>query len=375
MNMRYYIIAGEASGDLHGSNLMRGLKNVDPKPAFRFWGGDKMQGEGGELVKHYADYSIMGFWEVITKAGKIIKFLRNCKKDLLQYNPDVLILVDFPGFNLQMAKFAKKHNIQVFYYISPKIWAWKESRIKKIKAYVDRMFIIFPFEQDFYKKHNYIADFYGNPLVDAIDEKLVNRPSFDWFIRENDLDNRPVIAVLPGSRKQEIDRNLSVMLDVAPDFSDHQFVIAGAPSIESGYYGNYLIAENIRIIYNKTYDLLSNAKAAIVTSGTATLEAALFGVPQMVCYKANPLSYLIAKSFVKVPYISLVNLNMDKEVVKEFIQSGMNVENIRSELYKILYDRNYIAEMMEDYKSLHNVLGGKGASERIAKAMVDYLKQ
>ncbi|MFO8235210.1 MAG: lipid-A-disaccharide synthase [Bacteroidales bacterium] len=373
--MRYYIIAGEASGDLHGSNLMRGLKNVDPKPAFRFWGGDKMQGEGGELVKHYADYSIMGFWEVITKAGKIIKFLRNCKKDLLQYNPDVLILVDFPGFNLQMAKFAKKHNIQVFYYISPKIWAWKESRIKKIKAYVDRMFIIFPFEQDFYKKHNYIADFYGNPLVDAIDEKLVNRPSFDWFIRENDLDNRPVIAVLPGSRKQEIDRNLSVMLDVAPDFSDHQFVIAGAPSIESGYYGNYLIAENIRIIYNKTYDLLSNAKAAIVTSGTATLEAALFGVPQMVCYKANPLSYLIAKSFVKVPYISLVNLNMDKEVVKEFIQSGMNVENIRSELYKILYDRNYIAEMMEDYKSLHNVLGGKGASERIAKAMVDYLKQ
>lgn len=371
--MRYYIIAGEASGDLHGSNLIKGMKEVDKEAEFRFWGGNKMENEGGELAKHYADYSIMGFWEVFTKAGKILSTLRECKNDMVKYNPDVLILIDFPGFNLQMAKFAKKNNISVFYYISPKIWAWKESRIKKIKAYVDRMFVIFPFEKDFYKKHDYEVDFYGNPLIDAIDNKLNNRPSLDWFIRENNLDNRPLIAVLPGSRKQEIDRNLSVMLEVVHDFPDHQFVIAGAPSIKPEYYDNYLIAENIKIVFDKTYDLLSNAKAGIITSGTATLEAALFGVPQAVCYKAHPVSYMIAKSFVKVPYISLVNLNMNKEVVKEFIQGNMTPRNIKDELYKLLYDRKYIASIKGEYENLRQVLGGKGASERIAKAMYNYL--
>lgn len=371
--MRYYIIAGEASGDLHGSNLIKGLKKTDKEAQFRFWGGNKMQKEGGVLAKHYNEYSLMGFWEVLIKAGRILGMLRECKNDIMKYKPDVLILIDFPGFNLQMAKFAKKHNIKVFYYISPKIWAWKESRIKKIKAYVDRMFIIFPFEKDFYKKHDFEADFYGNPLIDAIDHKLKNSPSLDWFVRENSLDNRPVIAVLPGSRKQEIDRNLSVMLEVVNDFPDHQFVIAGAPSIKPEYYDNYLIAKNIKIVYDKTYDLLSNAKAAIVTSGTATLEAALFGVPQVVCYKAHPVSFIIAKSFVKVPYISLVNLNMNKEVVKEFIQKDMTPLNIKDELYKLLYDRKYISSIKGEYESLRQVLGGKGASERIAKAIYNDL--
>src|SRR6056297_317796 len=221
--MKYYLIAGEASGDLHGSNLLKGLKEVDPDPHFRYWGGNRMQEQGGDLVRHYRDHSIMGFWEVLVNLGKIRRNFRECKEDLLAWRPDVLILIDYPGFNLRMAEFAKKHNIKVFYYISPKIWAWKESRIKKIKAYVDRMFIIFPFEQEFYAKHNFKAEFYGNPLIDAIEEHKEQKDSFDWFIRENNLLNKPIIAILPGSRKQEIDRNLAVMLEVVPHFRQYQF--------------------------------------------------------------------------------------------------------------------------------------------------------
>ncbi|MFP4046894.1 MAG: lipid-A-disaccharide synthase, partial [Bacteroidales bacterium] len=287
--------------------------------------------------------------------------------------PDAIILIDYAGFNLRIAKFAKQAGFKVFYYIAPKVWAWRESRVKLLKKYVDHLMVIFPFEVEFFKKHGIDVIFEGNPLIDAIDNKLNNRPSLDWFIRENNLDNRPVIAVLPGSRKQEIDRNLSVMLEVVHDFPDHQFVIAGAPSIKPEYYENYLIAENIKIVFDKTYDLLSNAKAGIITSGTATLEAALFGVPQAVCYKAHPVSYMIAKSFVKVPYISLVNLNMNKEVVKEFIQGNMTPRNIKDELYKLLYDRKYIASIKGEYENLRQVLGGKGASERISKAMYNYL--
>lgn len=371
--MKYYLIAGEASGDLHGSNLMKGLNAVDPNPHFRFWGGDLMQAEGGDLVRHYKEHNIMGFWEVIVNLRKIKRNLNDCKKDLLKYKPDVLILIDYPGFNLRMAEFASAQNIKVFYYISPKIWAWKESRIKKIKEYVDRMFIIFPFEQEFYEKHDYKPDFYGNPLIDAIDEHRANKDSFEWFTRENGLSDKPIIAILPGSRKQEIDRNLSVMLEVIPEFPDYQFVIAGAPSIESGYYENYLTNDHIFYVHNKTYDLLSHAHAAIVTSGTATLEAALFNVPQVVCYRANSISYRIARHFVNVEYISLVNLNLKGEVVRELIQHDMTKENIQEELQALLKDKRYRTSMLNRYTELRKLLGESGASERVAGAMYDYL--
>ena len=371
--MKYYLIAGEASGDLHGSNLLKGLKQADPRPSFRFWGGDRMQAHGGELVKHYRDHSIMGFWEVLLKFRQIKRNFRLCKQDLLDYRPDVLILIDYPGFNLRMARFAKKQNILVYYYISPKIWAWKESRIKKIKAYVDRMFIIFPFEKEFYRKHDYPAEYYGNPLIDAIDERQDNRKPWEQFIKENDLDDKPVVAILPGSRKQEIDRNLSVMLEVIKDFDECQFVVAGAPSIEPEYYRHYLIGTKVHFVYDKTYELLNHSMAALITSGTATLEAALFNVPQVVCYKANPISYRIARQFVKVSYISLVNLNMQKEVVRELIQDDMNQENLRQELDNILNNEAYIRSMKEEYKQLRERLGGRGASYRVAEAMYEHL--
>ena len=371
--MKYYLIAGEASGDLHGSNLMKGLKQVDPNPDFRFWGGDRMQVQGGELVKHYRDHSIMGFWEVMVKFRRISKNFRFCKKDLLKFNPDVLILIDYPGFNLRMARFAKKHNIPVYYYISPKIWAWKESRIKKIKAYVDRMFIIFPFEQEFYRKHDYLAEYYGNPLIDAIDEKQENRKPWNEFIKAHGLEDKPVVAILPGSRKQEIDRNLSVMLEVIEELDDYQFVVAGAPSIEPAYYREYFRDTKVHFVYDKTYELLNHSVAALITSGTATLEAALFNVPQVVCYRANPLSYRIAKHFVRVSYISLVNLNMQKEVVRELIQDEMNPDNLRYELENLLRNEAYIRKIKEDYHHLRELLGGRGASYRVAKAMYEHL--
>ncbi len=373
--MKYYLIAGEASGDLHGSNLMKGLKKVDPNTDFRFWGGDKMAEQGGALVKHYKDHNIMGFWEVLVNIRKISKNFRDCRKDLIEYNPDVLILIDYPGFNLRMAKFAKQQGIKVFYYISPKIWAWKESRIKMIKAYVDRMFIIFPFEKDFYNKHNYKAEFHGNPLIDAIDEKYEEGDSFEDFIKNNELEQKPIVAVLPGSRKQEIERNLSVMLAVITDFPDYQFIIAGLPSIDADFYKKYTQSQtNLHIVFDKTYDLLRNSSAAIITSGTATLEAALFNVPLVVCYKANNISYHVAKHFIKVRYISLVNLNMNEEVVKELIQNDMNKESIKSELNRLLNDTNYRNRMIEKFRELRQNLGDKGASVRVAEAMYKLLK-
>ncbi|MGM0529803.1 MAG: lipid-A-disaccharide synthase [Bacteroidota bacterium] len=373
--MKYYLIAGEASGDLHGSNLLKGLRQVDPNPSFRFWGGDRMQAHGGELVRHYRDHSIMGFWEVMVKFRQIRHSFRFCKRDILNHKPDVLILIDYPGFNLRMARFAKKHNIPVYYYISPKIWAWKESRIKKIKAYVDRMFIIFPFEREFYRKHQYPAEYYGNPLIDAIDEWKENRKPWDDFIKEHKLEDRPVVAILPGSRKQEIDRNLSVMLEEVKDFNEYQFVVAGAPSIEPEYYQEYLSDTSVHFLYDRTYELLNHSVAALITSGTATLEAALFNVPQVVCYKANPISYRIAKHFVKVSYISLVNLNMKKEVVRELIQDEMNPDNLRHELENILRNEKYISNMKEEYRKLRDLLGGRGASYRVARAMFDHLSE
>ena len=373
--MKYYLIAGEASGDLHGSNLLKGLKKVDPKPHFRFWGGEKMQEEGGEMVYHYRDHSIMGFFEVALKLRTVLKNLRVCKADLLQFRPDVLILIDYPSFNLRMAKFAKQHDIPVYYYISPKIWAWKESRIKQLKAFVDRMFIIFPFEKIFYLKHHYNVEYQGNPLIDAIDEKRENRIPWDTFIHKYKLENQPLVALLPGSRKQEIDRNLSVMLKAVKHFDGYQFVIAGAPSIEPDYYRKYLYNGKISIVYNQTYDLLSHSKAALITSGTATLEAALFNVPQVVCYKAHPISYQIAKCFVKVPYISLVNLNLQRKVVRELIQHEMTVDNLKQELVNLLNNEIYIEEMKNAYKELRLLLGERGASYRVAEAMYKGLKE
>ena len=372
--MKYYLIAGEASGDLHGSNLLKGLKEVDPGAHFRFWGGDRMQEQGGELVKHYRDHAIMGFWEVVVNLGQIKRNFRLCRKDLLQYNPDVLILIDYPGFNLRMAAFARKHGIRVYYYISPKIWAWKESRIKKIKARVDQMFIIFPFEKDFYHKHDFPVVYEGNPLIDAVDRKLTNKFPYREFLAREGLDDKPIVAILPGSRKQEIDRNLGVMIRVIRHFPDHQFVIAGAPSIDRQYYRQYLDVPNLTFVHDRTYELLSHAQAAIITSGTATLEAALFNVPQVVCYKASPVSYHIARHRVKVPYISLVNLNMNREVVKELIQDQMNEPALYEEVRRLLYDGDYKAKMQEDYDALRKMLGGSGASRRVAAAMVEKLR-
>ena len=373
--MKYYLIAGEASGDLHGSNLMKGLKNIDPEAEFRFWGGGLMQQQGGHLVKHYKETAIMGFLEVVLNLRKINNFLKICKKDILEYSPDVLILIDYPGFNLRIAEFAQAKGIKVYYYISPKIWAWKESRIKKIKAFVDRMFVIFPFEVEYFKKHNYPVDYAGNPLLDAVQEKINEPGSLDEFITNNGLENKPIIAILAGSRKQEIDRNLGVMLEIIQNYKNYQFVIAAAPSIEPDYYQKFVRNNKVKVVFNQTYDVLKYADAALVTSGTATLETALFNVPQVVCYRAGNVSYFIAKQFVKTQYISLVNLVMNAEVVKELIQFEMNAEKLTTELNKLFYDNDYRQEMLNNYEKLREKLGGTGASERVAKLLYTYLQK
>lgn len=373
--MKYYLIAGEASGDLHGSNLMKGLKKVDADSEFRFWGGDLMQEQGGKLVKHYKETAIMGFLEVVLNLRKIKKFFKICKKDILEFNPDVLILIDYPGFNLRIAEFAKTRDLRVYYYISPKVWAWKESRIKKIKAFVDRMFVIFPFEVDYFKKHNYDVDYAGNPLLDAVQEKIKEKGSFDEFINLNGLENKPIVAILAGSRKQEIDRNLGVMLKIIPEYKSYQFVIAAAPSVEPDYYTRFIEGNDVKVVFNQTYDVLKYAHAALVTSGTATLETALFGVPQVVCYRAGNISYFIAKQFVKIKFISLVNLIMDAEIVKELIQFDMNPKTLKLELNKILFDNNYRQKMLDNYEELRKKLGGTGASERVAQLLYDYLQK
>ena len=373
--MKYYLIAGEASGDLHGSNLMKGLKNIDPEAEFRFWGGGLMQQQGGYLVKHYKETAIMGFLEVVLNLRKINNFLKICKKDILKYAPDVLILIDYPGFNLRIAEFAQAKGIKVYYYISPKIWAWKESRIKKIKAFVDRMFVIFPFEVEYFKKHNYPVDYAGNPLLDAVQEKINEPGSFDEFITNNGLENKPIVAILAGSRKQEIDRNLGVMLEIIQNYKNYQFIIAAAPSIEPDYYQKFVRNNKVKVVFNQTYDVLKHADAALVTSGTATLETALFNVPQVVCYRAGNVSYFIAKQFVKTQYISLVNLVMNEEVVKELIQFEMNAEKLTTELNKLLYDNDYRQEMLNNYEKLREKLGGNGASERVANLLYTYLQK
>ena len=370
--MKYYIIAGEASGDLHGSNLMKALYKEDPAADIRFWGGDLMQAAGGALVKHYRDLAFMGFIEVIFNLKTILGNIKICKKDILTFQPDVIIFIDYPGFNMRIAKWAKEIGLETHYYISPQIWAWKENRIKEIKRDVDKMYVILPFEKDFYEvKHNYPVTFVGHPLIDAIhNQPAINQ---DNFRTDNKLSDKPIIALLPGSRKQEITKMLSIMLSVVDAFPNYQFVIAGAPSQDFSFYETFITNSNIKFISNQTYDLLKIATAALVTSGTATLETALFKVPEVVCYKGSWASYQIAKRIITLKYISLVNLIMDEEVVTELIQDDFNTKNIKKELTKIL-EPNYRIQLLEKYDLLEKKLGGIGASEKTAQLIVADLK-
>ena len=370
--MKYYLIAGEASGDLHGANLMRALAEIDPQAQFRFWGGDRMEAVGGKLIKHYRDLAFMGFWEVVTNLRTILRNIDLCKGDITAYQPDALIFIDYPGFNMRIAKWAKQQGIPTHYYISPQIWAWKENRIKAIRRDVDAMYVILPFEKDFYEgKHQYPVHFVGHPLLDAIAAR--REVSMEVFKRENGLDERPIIALLPGSRKQEIAKMLSVMLSVVGSYHPYQFVIAGAPSLGYDFYRQFIREENVHFVSGKTYDLLSHAHAALVTSGTATLETALFRVPEVVCYRGNWISYQIAKRVISLKYISLVNLIMDAPVVTELIQGELNTRNLKVELDKLL-DPAYRDKLQRDYQALRERLGNEGASRRTAQAIYNSLQ-
>ena len=372
--MNYYVIAGEASGDLHGSNLIKEIKKLDNIADFRCWGGDLMQAAGGIVVKHYKDLAFMGFIEVVKNINTIYKNLSFCKKDILKYQPDVLILVDYPGFNLRIAEWAKKKGMKVIYYISPQVWAWKESRVKQIRKYVDKMLVILPFEKEFYQKWKYEVEYVGHPLAEVVDnaQAEINPRSLLSPLNESNI-----IALLPGSREQEVSKKLPVMLEVAKSFPEYKFVIAKAASLDDAFYETFTsLNKNVQSLRNKTYPLLMQSKAALVTSGTATLETALFGVPQVVCYKGSAISYQIAKRILNVKYISLVNLIMDKPVVKELIQDEMNAGNIKTELQKILKDQDAIAQMKKDYAALKKLLAeGGNASAKAAKTIVTFLKQ
>mgnify|MGYP002789701936 CR=1 FL=1 len=366
--MKYYIIAGEASGDLHGRNLMNAIKKQDNQAQFRVWGGDLMKEAGAELVSHYKERAYMGFLEVILHLKKILGFIDQCKADLEKNKPDVLILIDYPGFNLRIAPFAKSLGIKVHYYISPQIWAWKEGRVKQIKEFVDYMYVILPFEKKFYQKWNYSVDFVGHPLLDEV-ENFKADP--DFRIKNNLDPIKKIIALLPGSRKQEIKKMLGIMSKMPQYFKDYEFVIAGAPGQEESFYKKVLPNNTIKIIFGQTYSLLNESTAALVTSGTATLETAIFGVPEVVCYKGSKISYLIAKQLVKnIKYISLVNLIMDYELVKELIQDSFNEENLKKELSLIL-ETSKRDKIINKYHDLRNLLGGSGASDHCAKLIVE----
>lgn len=371
--MKYYLIAGEASGDLHGALLMKELKKKDPKAEFRFWGGDLMQAEGGSLVKHYKELAFMGFVEVLSNLTTILKNIKICKEDIDVFQPDAIIYIDYPGFNFRIMKWAKIKGYRNHYYISPQIWAWKEGRIKAIKRDVDQMYVILPFEKDFYEqKHQFPVHFVGHPLIDAI----AQRKTVDHikFLDAYQLDDRPLIALLPGSRKQEIKKMLSVMLEMVDRYPDYQFIIAGAPGQDASFYSEYLKDYPVTLVMNRTYDLMSLCHAALVTSGTATLETALFKVPQVVCYKGSSISYNIAKRIVKLEYISLVNLIMDQPVVTELIQSDFNKKKLQKELDLIL-DPTQRNRIFADYYELEKKLGGIGASENTAALIYKDIKK
>lgn len=369
--MKYYIIAGEASGDLHGSNLIKALRVADSKAEFRVWGGDLMEQAGTTVVKHYRDLAFMGFLEVILNLRTILRNIRFCQSDIAEFKPDVIIFIDYPGFNLRIAKWAKARGFKTHYYISPQIWAWKENRIHQIKRDVDQMYVILPFEKPFYEdKHKMPVSFVGHPLIDAI----TNRPKVNLktLKKSYGLENQPIIALLPGSRQQEIQKMLSVMLSVVEAFPDYQFVIAGAPSQPEKVYKPYIKNDRVHFVSNATYDLLSMADAALVTSGTATLETALFKVPQVVCYKSSWLSYQIGKRVVKLKFISLVNLIMDRKVVAELIQNELNTKRLTAELKHILEPKTQ-QQLQADYNNLEQKLGGYGASQKVAELVIKHL--
>ncbi|MBE6297785.1 MAG: lipid-A-disaccharide synthase [Bacteroidales bacterium] len=378
--MKYYLIVGEASGDLHASNLMKSIKAIDGDAQFRFFGGDLMSAVGGERVKHYRELAYMGFIPVLMHLKTILSNMSSCKKDIVEWNPDALILVDYPGFNLSVAEFIhKKTNIPVYYYISPKIWAWKEYRIKNIKRDVDELFSILPFEIDFFeKKHNYKINYVGNPCVDSVDAFLRNDAiERSEFLATNDIPSKPIIALLAGSRKQEITANLPVMLEAVKGFPEYQPVIAGAPGIDKDFYAPYL-KEGACIVFGQTYNILNNSHAALVTSGTATLETAIFRVPQVVCY-ATPMARLyswLKKRFLKVKFVSLVNLIAGREAVRELIAADMRLENVKAELGKLLpQDSKERTAMLNEYSRMLDILGAPGASQRAAGKIVSLLKE
>lgn len=385
--MKYYIIAGEASGDLHAANLIKAIKQRDAQAEFRAWGGDMMQQQGAQLVKHYRDLAFMGFLEVAQNLGTILSNIKFCKQDILAYKPDALLLVDYPGFNLRIAKWAKQQGIKVIYYISPQLWAWNESRVEIIKRTVDLMLVILPFEEEFYQKHHYKVHFVGHPLLDAID-------SGEWRVTSGvSLENRELrtvnseqqlatgnrelgtILLLPGSRKQEISKMLPIMLSVVKHFPQYEFIVAGAPSQPTAFYQNIIGNSKVKVVSEQTYNLLAKAHAALVTSGTATLETALFNVPEVVCYKGSWTSYQLAKRLIKVKYISLVNLILDKPAVIELIQEELTEENLVKELKNIVAESAVRQGMLDDFIALKTKLGGIGASGRAAGTIIDFMKK
>ena len=372
--MKLYIIAGEASGDLHASDLIRELKYLRKGIEVRAWGGDLMKAEGAEIVKHYRDLAFMGFTEVIMNLKTILKNIEYCKKDILKFKPDAIILVDYPGFNLRIAEFAKKNNIPVYYYISPQVWAWKSSRVFKIREVVKKMFVILPFEKEFYKKFNYDVDYVGHPLQDVIKRKKKLFSERSVFIRKHGLNDKPIVAILPGSRKQEIETILPLMISVSDSFPGYQFIIAAAPSQSLSFYKDLIGDKKLSIVADETYELLSHSEAALVTSGTATLETALLNIPQVVCYKGGMISYIIARMLVKIKFISLVNLIMDREVVKELIQNNLNANSIEEELKKIL-DPPVRSRILVDYAKLNEILNTGGAAAKTASMILDDLNR
>ena len=370
--MKFYIIAGEASGDLHGSNLIKEITKLDPQAVIRCWGGDLMEAAGGVLVKHYRDLAFMGFTEVIKNLGTIFRNLKFCKQDIIAFQPDAIILIDYPGFNLRIAKWARMYKFRMIFYISPQVWAWKESRVKAIKETVDKMIVILPFEKKFYNKWEYETDYVGHPLVDVVENFKQKSPA---PLAGVDPGHDKIVALLPGSRKQEIMKKLPVMLEVSRFFPEYRFVVAKAPGQEDEFYKEMLSRyDNVSSVRNDTYNLLLRAKAALVTSGTATLETALFEVPQVVCYKGSAVSYQIARRLIKVKYISLVNLIMDREVVKELIQDELTVKNLQAELNSLLNDENRRKQLSDDYGQLKLLLSEGGhASENAAKRIMEFL--
>ncbi|MDE7074850.1 MAG: lipid-A-disaccharide synthase [Odoribacter sp.] len=374
--MRYYVIAGEASGDLHASNLIRGLKAEDAAAEVRGWGGELMEAAGAEIVRYYKDTAIMGFVTVLKNLDKVRANIRLCCEDIRRWQPDVVILVDYAGFNLRIARFAKGLGLKVFYYISPKLWAWNTGRVKKIKRYVDRMYTIFPFETEFYARYGYPVYYAGNPLVDAIAGRPAQEESFGEFVARNGLEDKPLVALLAGSRSQELKYVLPTMLKMVEHFPDYQFVIAGAPSMTDADYAPYLKGRNVRVLYGETYNLVSRAQAALVTSGTATLETALLRTPQVVCYngEGGRLSYFLFKTFVKVKYISLVNLIFGGEVVRELMMQHLTERNVVNELSRILYSECDREKMLRNYDEVIRRLGAPGASARFARMMVEALR-